>query len=270
MSLQSFPKVLNFRGVRSCIRLYMRKLLVAGFIFICSCYSAQAQISTPDHRFAVGIKAGPTLSFITRTNDQYSFETADVNNFAQGYTGGLSIQYFTESNFALQIEGFYTQKGWQEVFYDSTSTLQRQRDDVFRTTLNYLEVPITAHGYIGKKNVRIFLDGGFYLSYLLSYNIIQDPDVADYEVSYRISDSNANRIDLGIKGGAGFEVATKAGTFQLGGSYAWGIGSVIKKYQTTPKNAAEGIPNMLQNNTITITLGYYVEFGKSGKADKEK
>lgn len=259
MSLQNPPEVQKFRKVGRCIRLYMRNIIVVGFIFICSCYSAQAQVSTPDHRFAIGVKAGPTSSFITRTNERYSFEAANVSKPVQGYTGGLSIQYFTESNFALQIEGFYTQKGWRQRF---TVDGDIQDDLYYQVGLNYLEIPVTAHGYVGKKNVRIYLDGGIYLAYLLSYNTKQTTGVIQENIAYRISNSNVNHADMGIKGGAGFEVATKAGTFQLGGSYAWGIGSVIKKYQTTAKNAAEGIPNMLQNNTVTVTLGYYVEFGK--------
>ncbi len=236
----------------------MRIILAAGILFICCICSAQAQRSAPAHRFAVGIKVGPTFSKITRTVGQTTLESFNPA-LTQGVSGGLSIQYFTETHFALQLEILYMQKGWRQILYDN----DEERKDRFITTLNYLEVPVMAHGYIGKKNVRIFLDGGIYLAYLFSYNSFKDPNVDEDEIVYKINNGNANQVDLGIKGGGGFEVATKAGTFQLGASYAWGVGSVIKKYQTTPANAARGIPNMLQNSAFAITLGYYVEFGKS-------
>lgn len=240
----------------------MKKLFLIGLFLLGVFQYSQAQVNKPDHRWSIGIKSGSTFSFMTRTNEPYSLERPSIKgNIVQGYTGGLSIQYFAESNFALQIEGFYMQKGWRERFVD-TLTGNFTDSLFYEVTLNYIEVPIMAHGYVGKKNVRIFLDGGLYLSYLLSYDTRQEPSIANEQITYTMRMQNANRLDLGIRGAGGFEVATKVGTFQLGASYDFGLGSVLKRYQTTAINAAKNIPNMLQNQTVTITLGYFVEFGK--------
>lgn len=215
----------------------------------------RAQVSRPDHKWSIGVKYGPSLSFITRTNRLYSAERPNIaGNLAQAYTGGMSFQYFAESNFALQIEGLYTQKGWREIFVNPST--RRFSDNLFyEVTLNYLEVPVTAHGYIGKKNVRIFMDAGLYLGYLLSFDTQRERSITNEQTTYMMRMQDANRLDIGIRGAAGFEIATAVGTFQLGGSYSYGLGSVLKRNLTS-------IPNMLQNHTITITLGYFVEFGK--------
>jgi hypothetical protein len=239
----------------------MRKLLVAVLFSLLAFQYAWAQANEPGHRWSIGIKGGGTSSVITRTNAPYSVEPPPRFRNIQGYTGGLVIQYFAESNFALQIEGIYVQKGWREIFAPPTEN--RVRDSLFyQVTLNYVELPIMAHGYIGKKNVRIFLDGGLYLSYLLSHDIRREVSITDEQITYHMRMQNANRLDLGIRGAGGFEVATKAGTFQLGVHLDYGLGSVLKRYQTTPDNTARSIPNMLQNLAIGITLGYFIEFGK--------
>lgn len=239
----------------------MKKLLIAGLFSLLAFQYAWAQANEPDHRWSIGIKGGGTISGITRTNAPYSVEPPPRLRYLQGYTGGVVIQYFAESNFALQIEGIYVQKGWQEIFALPNSN--RAQDSLFyQITLNYVEVPLMAHGYIGRKNVRIFLDGGLYLSYLLSYDIRRQASITDEQITYHMRMQNANRLDLGIRGAGGFEVATKAGTFQLGAHLDYGLGSVLKRYRTTPDNAARNIPNMLQNLAIGITLGYFVEFGE--------
>ncbi len=216
-----------------------------------------AQRNKPDHRFSIGVKGGSSFSFITRTNSNYARESPPRIISTQGYTGGLALQYFPEPNFALQLEMYYTQKGWREIFIDTAQVPQRYTDSLFyEVTLNYLEVPITAHGYIGKKNVRIFLEAGMYLGYLHTFDTRQEPSIADGNVTYLMRTRTANQLDIGIRGAGGFEVATKVGTFQLGTSFSYGLGSVIDRNLTE-------IPNMLQNQTFTVTLGYFVEFGKS-------
>lgn len=223
---------------------------------------AWAQVNEVDHRWSIGIKAGSTFSYITRTDRPYSADRPDINNFVSGYAGGLAIQYFSESNFALQIEGFYMQKGWRQQF-PNPENANRISDSLFyEVTLDYVEVPIMAHGYIGQKNVRIFLDGGMYFSYLLSYDTRREASITNEQITYTMRMQNANRLDLGIRGGGGFEVATKVGTFQLGASLDYGLGSVLKRYQATATHASKNIPNMLQNFSIGVMLGYFVEFGK--------
>ena len=56
-----------------------------------------------------------------------------------------------------------------------------------------------------------------------------------------------------VRGGGGFEVVTKIGMFQAEGSYSWGINSIMDK-------GIDQIPDIVQNNAIAITLGYYVQF----------
>ncbi len=230
------------------------KKAVCLCIFLCLGYvcSAQAQKDTTYHRFSVGVKGGGNFSEIFRTGE--ALTRAGINiKLVQRYLGGLSLQYFAESNFALQVEGYLIQKGWRQIFSDETNEFA---DSIFyETTLNYAEFPITAHAYFGRKNLRLFADAGLYLAYMFSYDDEREVSVEDRVINYRMNRPDVNRLDIGLIGGAGFEIATAAGTFQLGSSIRYGLGSVLDK------NLQE-IPNILQNFTVAITLGYYVEFGR--------
>ena len=110
-----------------------------------------------------------------------------------------------------------------------------------------------AHGYVGQKNVRIYLEAGFFLSYLLSHSNEKEISIAEERISYRFVEGRDNRFNIGIAAGGGFEVVTAVGMFQLGGRYSLGFTSVLDK-NITP------VPNPLLMNSIMITLGYFGQF----------
>ncbi len=231
------------------------KKAVSLWILLClggSVCLAQEQKDTTYHKFSIGIKGGVGFSSVFGTGENIS-RTSPSIDLVQGYLGGLSLQYFAESNFALQVEGYLIRKGWRQKFVGSDDLFT---DSIFyETTLNYAEFPITAHAYFGRKNLRLFADAGVYLAYMFSYDDEREVSVQDSVITYRMNRPDVNRLDIGLIGGAGFEVASAAGTFQLGSSLRYGLGSVLDK------NLQE-IPNILQNFTVAITLGYYVEFGR--------
>ena len=198
-----------------------------------------------DRRWSVGFKGGSTLSFVTATQENIT-RTGPNNNLLLRYTGGLAAQYLTEDNFGLQVEVNYIQKGWEQRPPENNPTQQ------YQVSLDYAEVPILAHGYFGKKNTRIFLNAGMYLAYLLASDI-KRANIDDERIGYPYEERFQNKFDFGVRGGGGFEVVTKVGMFQVEGSYNWGVNSIMDK-------GIDQIPNILQNNTIAITLGYYVQF----------
>jgi len=58
---------------------------------------------------------------------------------------------------------------------------------------------------------------------------------------------------LGVRGGAGVAVVTKAGTFQVEGTYSLGLNSIVDRNRNP-------VPSILQNNAIVGSLGYLVSF----------
>lgn len=209
--------------------------------------SAQAQ----ENKWSVGVKGGATLPSVFSSNRQL-LNTGFRTQPRLRYTGGVAVQYLTEKNFGLQIEFNYTQRGWEEQPYDTISD-GRLPTRFYRVDLNYLEVPVLAHGYFGKRNLRLFVNAGVYLAYLLSSETERANVPSDESITIFYEERFQNRMDFGVRGGGGVEVVTKIGMFQAEGSYNFGLNSVMDKN-------VQQIPHIVQNNAIAITLGYYVQF----------
>jgi hypothetical protein len=209
---------------------------------------ATTSVQAQENKWSVGLKGGPTLPSVISSNN-----TLLRTNFGSDpilrYTGGLAVQYLTEKNFGLQVEFNYTQRGWEE----RPGTDQQANPRFYRVDLDYAEVPILAHGYFGKRNLRIFLNMGVYLAYLLSSQAERVAITDDSEITIFYEERFQNKVDFGVRGGGGVEIVTKVGMFQAEGSYSFGLNSIMDK------NVTE-VPHIIQNTTPAITLGYYVQF----------
>ncbi len=218
---------------------------------LCWLVVATTSVQAQDNKWSVGVKGGPTLPSVISSNNTL-LRTGFSPDTRLGYTAGLSVQYLTEKNFGLQVEFNYVQRGWEDRPADP-SVGRSVSTRFYRVDLDYAEMPILAHGYFGKRNLRIFLNMGVYLAYLLSSdteraNIPDDEDIIIfYEERFQ------NKVDFGVRGGGGVEIVTKVGMFQAEGSYSFGLNSIMDK------NVTE-VPHIIQNTTPAITLGYYVQF----------
>ena len=195
------------------------------------------------------MKGGATLPSVISSN-QSLLRTGFNTSSRLRYTGGVAVQYLTEKNFGLQVEFNYVQKGWRETFSNLEGRIPGK---YYQVSLDYAELPILAHGYFGKRNLRLFINAGVYLGYLLSYDVERANIVDDTEIVLPYEEQIQNITDFGVRGGGGVEVVTKVGMFQAEGSYSFGLNS------TMDKNVRQ-IPNIVQNSTVAITLGYYVQF----------
>ncbi|WKN45188.1 porin family protein [Tunicatimonas pelagia] len=224
-------------------------------ILLFSPENVQAQDSLATYKkWHVGVKGGASFSSISSTDEQITRQRPRID-FAQGIAYGAVIRYMTEKNFGLQIEVNYVEKGWREEFTSPDSEGRPQLDPTrfYRVNLSYLEVPILAHGYFGKRNLRIFATIGVYGGVLLSSSTQTAPSVDPNEITYEYLVPEQNEYDLGIRGGAGVAIVTKVGTFQVEGTYSLGLNSVLDRNRTT-------IPSILQNNAIVGSLGYLISF----------
>ena len=221
------------------MRTSSRFIVLIAALFLSSVVQAQ------DNKWSIGIKGGSTVSSVTDTRTSITNESTSIGSLLR-YTGGLSVQYLVEENFGLQVELNYAQKGWRQRPPEAAPNRR------YEVTLDYAELPILAHGYIGRKNVRLFLNAGVYLAYLLS-SATDRANIDDENVDFLYEERYQNTLDFGVRGGGGLEIVTRIGMFQAEGGYSWGINSIVDK-------GIDPIPNILQNNTVAITLGYYVQF----------
>lgn len=226
----------------------MRRSVITTLFFLITSATAFAQ----ERSWFVGLKGGVTLPDINRTNEDLVNNNQSIEPVLR-YTGGLVFQYFVEKNFGLQVEFNYTQRGWQQRFPLGTGMRGFDPSKNYKVSLDYLEVPVLAHAYLGRKNLRLFLNAGVYVAYLYRNEVeranvdIEADEVFVYDARFQ------NNVDFGVRGGGGFEIVTTIGMFQAEGSFSWGINSIVDK------NLAE-IPNIVQNLTPAITFGYFVEF----------
>ncbi|MEM6844737.1 MAG: porin family protein [Bacteroidota bacterium] len=230
----------------------MRKLfLLAGFLIFAQTLQAQDSLATYK-KWIIGVKGGASFSFISATENTITRENPILRS-QQGIVYGGILRYMTEKNFGLQIEANYVEKGWVERFQSEADPSRIDPNLLYRVNLNYLEVPVVAHGYFGKRNLRIFATLGMYGGFLLSHSTEIDPNLDPNEITYEYLVPEQNQYDLGVRGGAGIAVVTKVGTFQVEGTYSLGLNSVLDRNRTA-------IPNILQNNAITGSLGYLISF----------
>ncbi len=234
----------------------MRKLLLlVSFLLCLQCALAQEKDTAATYnKWHVGVKGGASFSFVSATDEAITRNRFSRRRVAiQGIAYGGVIRYMTEKNFGLQIEANYVEKGWREIFPSLVDPQQRDPNRFYQVNLEYLEVPILAHGYFGKRNLRIFATLGMYGGMLLSSSTQTASTVDPNDITYEYLVPEQNTYDLGVRGGAGVAVVTKVGTFQIEGSYSLGLNSVLDRNRIP-------IPSILQNNAIVGSLGYLVSF----------
>ena len=157
-----FDGILNYFMKANRNRKSLVYLLV---IFIYSGISAQpSNLSV----LKVGIKQGIVFS-------QVNFDPPVTQNLTLGYTGGLAIQYISETHAGIQAEFNYSQRGWTEKLDSSNS---------YKRTLNYFEVPVLSHFIYTQKKTTFFLNLGpaisFYSSGRETFHLTHQGDTLPY------------------------------------------------------------------------------------------
>ena len=175
----------------------MKKNICVIFFFFLF-FSAFAQQKF-DKEFFVGANSGLILSKI-------DFIPAIEQQYLMGYNGGVSARFITEKHFGIQTELNFSQRGWKS-------------DSLASHTLNYLELPLLTHLYFGKKKVRVIINLGPKIAYLLSEKSNDsgnEPVIKDWK-----------RFDYGICGGGGLEFHTKKLAYVLEGRYYFGLADIF-------------------------------------------
>lgn len=200
-----------------------RSFLSISLLFVFTLAFSQYTLIKPE--LYVGTNQGVNLW------PHVSFTPAVTQNFDIRYRGGFTMRYINLKYFGFQAELNYSQQGWSET--SDTGELYNRRFD-------YLELPVLAHIYFGKKNTKFFVNLGPEVRYMVY-------DFADGIFSLlpgvQQTKEIENRFDYGIVGGLGVEYRNKkAGVFQLEARYHFGLGNVFnstkKDYFSTSNNQA--------------------------------
>ncbi len=193
---------------------------------------SQAQKNDFRQEIAVGASFGTNFSSV-------SFQPKVPTKMKMGFSGGVTARWISEKHLGLQAELNFTQNGWEEKF-------EEQPQYHYSRTLNYMELPFLTHIYYGEKRVRVFLNLGPKISYLIGEST---------DSNLNGENPNPNRPDeqhglaaqkkfgWGLCGGPGMEIRTGIGSFLLEGRYYYALGDLFnsRKEDPFPKSSGQVI-----------------------------
>jgi outer membrane protein W len=170
-----------------------------------------------DFKMALGLNLGVTAEF--PINDMLSFETGLMFN-TKGFAMKESMDFFGET---MEIKS--------------------------KTTLNYIDIPLTVKATFAAGSSNIFALAGPYVGIGLSgktkatvtYGGESETDTEDME--FGSEDDQMKRLDYGLIIGAGVDF----GTISVGASYGLGLGNLVN-------NPEDG--SKVNNRVISISVGY--------------
>lgn len=232
---------LSVKGISVCRQLMVRLLAVLAAVFVAGAAGAQTHYSA---NMAVGVKAGADMSrmfFNPSVNQKMPF----------GATAGVTFRYVEEAHFGIIAELNFVQRGWKEDFEDAPYN--------YRRTLNYLQLPVLAHIYFGRRG-RFFFNAGPEIGVLLSestsanFNPAEMATLPDFPNVNRMNTQMTlkaqNRFDYGIAAGIGGEFSiTEKHALNIEARFYYGLGNVFKSDRTDPFNASNAM-------CVSATIGY--------------
>lgn len=179
-----------------------------------------------------GIRAGYGVGTIT-------FSPPNDAAYLPVYDFGIIYKRIGRPGLGIQMELNFINRAFELIARD-----EFEQDTAYNYTM--IELPFLAHGYIGRKNGRLFLNLGPYINYRISGS-------KSYESGdNRIEEAaNMNRVQLfgyGIAGGVGYGRKIGPGFLQLEGRYQYSIGNLyVQEILRT---------DFTQLQAITVVLAY--------------
>jgi len=214
-------------------------------LFIFSSSATKAQ-------FDIGIKGGYGYN-------RYIFQKS---YFKQGflpiYNGGIMVQYLNNQKLGVQSSVEITQKGWEEITTDESSS-QFKMDYV---QLNFLSLI----KFSSKKENGLFIKFGPYFaySYNSSYTVSGSSDSLYF--NYDSLTTSYNKLDYGLRVGLSYKFKIKHNSIQLEVLYAQGLYNILERDASTIFQSLN--QSLFINIAYTFTLTRKEERVKKKKKEK--
>ncbi len=230
----------------------MRRIVVISF-FSFLFFSLHAQQNRFLQEIAVGINGGVNLSTVSflYNDPAMGSELGDVG-WRTGAKGGISVRYISMKHFGVQLEVNFAQGGWSEEFKDGDYIKGVKVDSAgvkISRRLNYIEIPLLAHIYFGRK-MRFFVNLGPKLGIMASYGDLKAEHMAVFgENDPRIYDNGHNSIDYGLSVGGGIDVQIGRIHTIIEVRYTFGFGDVYS-------NSKSDVYQHSNNQNFAITAAF--------------
>ncbi|MBD5284381.1 MAG: PorT family protein [Bacteroides sp.] len=221
-----------------------RKVLLAFAILLGSAFGLRAQ-SHYSSSVSFGVRGGADMSKVF-----FYPSVEELFNF--GATGGVTFRYIEERHFGLIAELNFSQRGWREDFEDAPFKYSR--------TTNYIQLPILAHIYFGRRG-RFFINLGPEFGLYLSQKVNSNFDVNDIEnipdfpvknrMNAQLTEPIKSKFDYGITAGLGGEFSLNPrNSIYAEARFYYGLGNIMASKRTDPFQTSTQM-------TLSLALGYW-------------
>ncbi len=218
-------------------------VFMAGATLLPNCAKAQTHYSS---NVAIGVKGGMDFS-------EVFFNPNVRQKVALGMTGGIMFRYVEEDHFGLIAELNFAQRGWSENFEDAPYRYTR--------TTNYIELPLLAHIFFGRRG-RFFFNAGPQVGMFLGDHVsanFNPKDMAtlpDFPYVNRMNEQMllkvTQKMDYGISAGLGGEFnINKRNSLSLEARFYFGLGNIFPSKRTDTYSASN-------QWSIAATIGYWL------------
>jgi hypothetical protein len=191
------------------VRKSIRFLALA--VSIAPCVAALGQTPPPaakDSAFSWGLKAGVNFANVLLAPD---VPPGSSKSGRTGFLGGAFAEARLSDTFSIQLEAFYTQKGFEITSAAGKATFR----------IDYLELPLTAKATFGSGPLRPYLFAGPNVGFRLSANAETGSGSVDFQDATRTT-------DLALDLGAGVLYRLNPGTaLVLEGRYSVGFVNIF-------------------------------------------
>lgn len=210
---------------------------------VCAGMSAQTHYSS---NVSIGVRGGANISEV------FFSPSVQQKLFNLGMTGGVMVRYIEEDHFGLIAELNFVQRGWKENFEEAPYDYKR--------TLNYLELPVLAHIYFGRRG-KFFFNAGPQVALFLGESTTANFDPKDMTSLPDFPNRNrmnsqmlmeaTQKVDYGISAGLGGEFnLNRRNSISLEARFYYGLGNVFPSKRTDTFSASNQM-------SISLALGYW-------------
>lgn len=230
----------------------MRAILLS--LLLVSGLSLTAQI-----KGYIGLKGGGHLSSAYIEHTIFGRETVVNTTFIPGYHAGVMAQLYTNQsrssnvNAGLQAGLSFVAKGWEQTFNDDFTD-----EPNHRTRMNYLELPLEAKIYFGKRKMKPFFTLGFFLEYLV--DVEQDPYPDEDNLGgasfYPYTESRDRKFGYGGRASVGLQRDFGFGTLMIDGFGTFSLRSMMEH-----QDFASRIPDLSNHWSVGVSIAYLLPFG---------
>ncbi len=234
----------------------MRKVLTYA-LAIAALLAAGTGDAAAQHYFGV---RGGYGSGSSRLYPQTSFESATLWGL---YSGGVSWKYYTDEKFVggVEVDAILMQQGFRKV---TLNNVTGEQESGYERKVNAIMVPVCwqPHVYMFRQRVRVFLNAGVTLSYVVSSTEKDISYVLDTseERNYQMRLTRDNRLAYGLIGGGGISWSTGRIELFAEARYYIGYSDLLKNWNKNETN--EYLRSPLDG--MQFAVGVFWRLGKGG------